>query len=297
MKNKIYSLFIVLFLVLAVENARAQCSVTVSDSLMPNFDLQLTGTPTSGIPPFTYSWTISGSVSGQIIPIDTSLTGDTVLISSNDLFSNYGCIIITLCIQDSSGCSNCMSDTANTNAIICYSSFNWQETQPGEIMIALNNPVPDFMGFTIVTWTDSVGNQSAPLMGGMSMLYYTPTTYSASGYSVPVCVQTFFNNVSYMCISCDTVHVSAVTPSGIGNTEEQDYHVIVNPVSDVLTIQMKANNPTSIIQLLDVNGRLLRKEPCINGKVIMNISNTPRGIYFIKVADTNASYTTKIIHW
>lgn len=297
MKNNIYSFLLGILLIIAsTESIRAQCSVMVSDSLMPNFNLQLVGTPTSGIPPFTFTWTVSGGLSGNIVPIDTSLAGDTVLISSNDLFSNYGCIIITLCIQDSTGCTNCMSDTANTNAIICYSSFNWQETQPGQMMISLNNPVPDFMGFTIVTWTDSSGNQSAPLLGGMTLFNYTPFTYNANGYRVPVCVQTFFNNVSYMCISCDTVQVSAVAPNGINNTAEQFYSISANPVSDVLIIQMNDNNTNPVVDLLDMSGRLLRREQCTNGKIAMDISEIPKGIYLIKVTDKKGAHTTKIIH-
>jgi hypothetical protein len=265
--------------------------------LLPNFDLQLTATPTSGIAPFTFTWTISGSLAGNpITPMHISTSGDTVLISSNDLFANYGCLFITLCMQDSTGCNTCIMDTANTTAIVCYSDFSWQETQPGEMMITLNNPVPLFLGFTIVTWTDSVGNQSALLQDGMAMFHYTPAVYNANGYDVPVCVQTFFNNISYMCIACDTVHVSAIAPSGITETQPSFFRGINNPVQDELILQWKEENQTTSVQLLDISGRLIYSDRSKGTSLSsINTKALPKGVYVLKVSDGITVQTTKIL--
>lgn len=297
MKFKIYPLLITfLFSVGLVRNTQAQCSVSVSDTLLPNFDLQLTATPSSGVAPFTFTWTIQGSTAGNpITPTHTSTAGDTVLISANDLFANYGCLFITLCMQDSTGCNTCIMDTANTTAIVCYSAFGWQETQPGEMMITLPNPVPQFMGFTIITWTDSIGNQSTMLQGGMAMFHYTPVTYNANGYDVPVCVQTFFNNVSYMCIACDTVHVSAVAPNGITEPQPSFFRLINNPVHDELTLQLKEESPSVSVQLLDINGQLIYSHEGYRKTLSINIKALPKGVYVLKVSDGSRVQTARLL--
>lgn len=285
-----------LFSLSFIHNTQAQCSVSVSDTLLPNFDLQLTATPTSGVPPFTFTWTIQGSTAGNnITPTHTSTASDTVLISANDLFANYGCLFITLCMQDSTGCNTCIMDTANTTAIVCYSAFGWMETQPGEMMITLLNPVPQFMGFTIVTWTDSIGNQSTMLQGGMAMFHYTPTTYNANGYDVPVCVQTFFNNVSYMCIACDTVHVSPVTPNGITEPQPSFFRLINNPVHDELMLQLNEASHTTFVQLQDINGRLIHSEKSNDSTLSISMKALPKGVYVLKLSDGSRVQTARVI--
>lgn len=297
MHFRFYPLFLTfLFSLSFVRNTQAQCSVSVSDTLLPNFDLQLTATPTSGVAPFTFTWTISGSLAGNpITPAHTSTAGDTIVISANDLFANYGCLFITLCMQDSTGCNTCIMDTANTTAIVCYSAFGWQETQPGEMMITLPNPVPQFMGFTVVTWTDSIGNQSTMLQGGMAMFHYTPPAYNANGYDVPVCVQTFFNNVSYMCIACDTVHVSAVAPNGVTETQPSIFRVVNNPVHDELTLQLKEESHTASVQLMDINGRLIYSDKGGNSTCSISMKALPKGVYILKVSDGSRVQATKVL--
>jgi hypothetical protein len=299
MNCKIYPLLLTFLVAIGfAHSTQALCSVSVSDTLLPNFDLQLTATPTSGVAPFTFTWTISGSLAGNsITPAHTSIAGDTVVISSNDLFTNYGCLFITLCMQDSTGCNTCIMDTANTTAIVCYSAFGWMETQPGEMMITLNNPVPQFMGFTVVTWTDSIGNQSTMLQGGMAMFHYTPAVYNANGYDVPVCVQTFFNNVSYMCIACDTVHVSAIAPSGVTEAQASFFRVINNPVHDELVLQLNEESHTASasVQLLDINGRLIHTETVREHTLSLSTRTLPKGVYVLKVSDGSRVQTSKIL--
>ncbi|MCW5908260.1 MAG: T9SS type A sorting domain-containing protein [Chitinophagales bacterium] len=292
---RFYTLLITIYLLSFSCTAKSQCSVLVSDSLLPGFNLQLIGTPVSGVPPFTFNWTITGTLSGPITPIHVNAGGDTVLIASNDLFANYGCIFITLCIQDSTGCSNCISDTAYTNAITCYSGFNWQETQPGQMIIVLTNPVPDFMGLTVVTWTENGNNQSAPVIGGTSSFTYTATVYDSSGYDVPVCVQTFFQNVSFMCISCDTVHFSAVAPSGIPEKQPSFFTLRSNTESNQLIIQLTAQHPNAMAELLDMSGRVLQRATSAEGKITMDVTDAYKGIYIVRVHSATGVHSRKVI--
>ena len=182
-------------------------------------------------------------------------------------------------------------------AVNCKSKFGNKvsETQPGEMMITLPNPVPQFMGFTIVTWTDSIGNQSTMLQGGMAMFHYTPTTYNANGYYVTVCVQTFFNNVSYMCIACDTVHVSAVAPNGITEPQPSFFRLINNPVHDEMVLQLKAESHTYSVQLLDINGRVIYSDKSNSSTLSINTKPLPKGVYVLKVSDGSWVQTDRVL--
>ncbi len=277
-------------------NAQSQCGVTVQDSLLPGLNLQLVGIPT-GVPPFTFTWTINGGVSGtSITPTYVSATGDTIIIANNDLFSNYGCVFFTLCIQDSTGCSNCLNDTAYTNAINCYSAFDWIETQPGQLLITQPNPVPEFIGMTLATWTENGQQMSTGLMNGSGTLTYNPSVYNANGYDVPVCVQTVFQNSSFFCISCDTVHVSAVTPSAVSNQETiLPFKIMPNPVSDVFQITVENKAEKTYCRLTDLSGRLLQTAESSDGKLTMSMSALPSGIYLVHVSSFDFSRTEKII--
>lgn len=296
MPNKFYSLLASCFILFCCGTAKSQCVVAVSDSLLPSFDLQLTGTPVSGVPPFTFNWTITGTLSGAITPLQVSAAGDTILISSADLFTNYGCIIITLCIQDATGCTNCLSDTAYTNAIICYSDFNWQEIQPGQMNITLNNPVPEYMGFTVVTWSQNGVNYSAPLFGGTGVFTYSPDTYSAGGYDVPICVQTLFQNISFMCIACDTVHFSAAAFSGIAD-ESNQAPFTVHYTGNELIMALNTLSANAVADLFDMSGRLLVSVVSNSGKrnIAMNVADISKGIYIVRLRTAAGIHSRKMI--
>lgn len=296
MQKKIYFLFFIPALILVSNFVNAQCSVAITDSLYNDFSLHLTATPTSGVPPFTYAWTITGSTTGSpVTPAHLSVDGDTAIISANDLFANYGCIIINLCFTDSAGCTNCMGDTAFTNAVVCYSAFNWQETQPGQMQIMLNNPVPEFIGLSIISWTQSGSNFTNLLMGGFGTFTYTPDQYNPNGYDVPVCVQTFFNNTSYMCIACDTVHFSAATPlSSNAETADNLYRLPLKTTTGSLQIFWNGNTEASCA-VLDLSGREVLNTLVKNGAQYLDTQALAAGVYLLRIQYGGKVFTEKIV--
>lgn len=297
MQRTNYPLLLMLFLFFAVPSmAHSQCSVVVQDTLLPGLNLQLIATPISGVAPFTYTWTIQGSQGGNITPIYSSTTGDTVLVGASDLFVNYGCVLISVCMQDSTGCTNCISDTAYTNAIVCYSAFDTTETQPGQLMIMLPNFVPQHVGFTIITWEENGGQQSAPLVNGVGFLNYTPSVYNASGYDVPVCVQTMFYNSGFFCISCDTLHISAAAPNGIGGQEEAYYSVAPHPVSHTLYVRLAQPAAQATLQLCNLNGQLLHTT-IITGEAGVDMQNFAPGVYVMQLQMNGFTSIRKIVRY
>ncbi len=296
MKKNFYNLWFVLSILLFTKFVSAQCSVSISDSLYNDFNLHLYATPTSGVPPFTYVWTITGSTTNNpITPSYTSTNGDTIIVSANDLFANYGCIIINLCLTDSIGCTNCMGDTAYTNAIACYSGFNWQETQPGQMQIMLSSPVPEFIGMSVMTWTQSGSGQAGAIVGGLGMFTYIPPEYNPNGYDVPVCVQTFFSNTSFMCIACDTVHFSASTPLN-NKTEilENIYSIPSKITTGSLQISWHESN-MAVCTLLDLNGRVVLNTKIENGVQYIGMQSLAAGVYLLKLRHAQNEFTEKIV--
>ncbi|MBK8659954.1 MAG: T9SS type A sorting domain-containing protein [Bacteroidetes bacterium] len=297
MQHTFYAL--VLFIgsfVLAPSIAEAQCSAAVSDTLLPGFNLQLTATPLSGVPPFTYTWTIQGSIGGNIAPVYSSSANDTILIGASDLFANYGCVIISLCMQDSTGCTTCLSDTAYTNAIVCYSAFDTIQTQPGQLLIMLPNYVPQHVGFSIITWNDLGGQQSAPLIDGMGFLNYNPPVYNAAGYDVPVCVQTMFFNSGFFCIACDTLHIAAAAPNGLPGRESTQYSIAPNPVSQVLQVRPAQPLADAVLQLTDLSGQLLYTAP-LSGEAAIDVQAYPAGVYLLHLKANGYTTTHKVLHY
>jgi hypothetical protein len=288
--------FLLLFFFVAPSMAHSQCSVVVQDTLLPGFNLQLTATPLSGVAPFTYTWTIQGGQGGNITPIYSSTTGDTVLVDASDLFANYGCVLISVCMQDSTGCTNCISDTAYTNAIVCYSAFDTAETQPGQLMIMLPNFVPQHVGFTLITWEENGQQQSAPLVNGIGFLNYNPSVYNASGYDVPVCVQTMFYNSGFFCISCDTLHISAADPNGIGWQEEAYYSIAPHPVSHTLNVRLAQPAAHAMLQLCNLNGQLLHTTT-ITSEAALDMQSYAAGVYVLQLHADGFTSARKIVRY
>lgn len=297
MQNIFHALSLCCFLLLFnPQNANAQCSATIEDTLVMSSGLQLAGVPTAGIPPFTFTWTINGSLSGSIIPTTINAAGDSLLIGVNDLFANYGCIYISLCITDSTGCTNCLLDTAFTEAIICYSGFQSDTLQPGSSLLTLANPAPEVVGISIATWEQDGQSQSTPIINGTGVITYNPSVYHPNGYKIPVCVQTFFfNTPNISCFYCDSVYIQPTLPSSIATQGAKlPYVFINNPINETLTIPL-ANDLKTEIALFDLNGRMLLKTEAVTEYVSLNTSSLASGTYLLLVRQAGFTKTEKII--
>lgn len=295
MKN-IYTILFFLLSLLSNQSANAQCSAIIEDTLVMSTGLYLVGKPTAGVPPFTYNWTVNGSANGPITPIQANSTNDSILIGINDLFANYGCLYISLCISDSSGCTNCVLDTAFTDAIICFSGFQSNSISPGTSQIILPNPVPEVVGVSIATWEKDGQPQSTPVINGNAIITYNPASYNPNGYKIPICVQTFFfNSPNTSCFYCDSVYISPITPSGLIVTDlTATYSILQNPVQDEIVVLLNSFTSTKV-ELFDTNGRLVNSEYNNNEKVKLDVTGLPRGMYYLRISQSDFLYTEKIV--
>ncbi|MBK7150086.1 MAG: hypothetical protein IPH78_15110 [Bacteroidetes bacterium] len=66
---------------------------------------------------YRLAWTYQGGIGGNIAPVYSGNSSNPVLIGASDLFTNYGCIIVSLCVRDSS-CTTPASAIRPTSAII-----------------------------------------------------------------------------------------------------------------------------------------------------------------------------------
>lgn len=274
-------------------NVKAQCSVALSDTLLPNFNLQLAATPTIGVPPFTFTWSITGINNAPVVHQTISAAGDTVLVNASDLFANYGCVFISLCMTDSAGCSTCTLDTAFTQAIQCYSAFSWQELQPGVIQVTLANPPPDFLAFTIVNWQEGTNTPNQPLVGNSTVFNYNPPAYNPNGYRVPVCVQTFFFNVPFGCIACDTVDVTAIV-SSLDDVTISAIR-IQNPIQHVLNVYREDVTQIAAVTLFDLNGREVARKLWQDKRLELATAALTTGIYILQVETAGQKRVYKIV--
>ena len=268
------------------------CSVMLSDSLLPTFDLMLAATPLSGTAPFTYTWSISGGGGGQVFPIYSSLANDSILISSIDLFNNFSCVIINLCMTDGSGCQTCMTDTAFGNGdMMCISGFGWQETSPGTFTIIPTQAPPSFLlqGRNF-NWGDT-GQQVPVFLSDPFEIVFEPTAYNANGYDFQACLISYL--ISGLCIDCQVLHASpGAFTVGVEPLATQTFRVQPNPANDFFDIKTLQHLSTTDYALFDQLGQKVRTGTLDGTSTHVQTSNLPTGIYLLKLNDASGSSAT-----
>ena len=70
--------------------------------------------------------------------------------------------------------------------------------------------------------------------------------------------------------------------------------MLPNPVGEVLKIKGLSGNPTTL-QLLDVNGRILKQQETLSSETILNFSDRSSGIYYVRILEGTNVVTQKII--
>lgn len=76
-------------------------------------------------------------------------------------------------------------------------------------------------------------------------------------------------------------------------TKEGSIQVYPNPANDVINV--KANTVINLVQLYDVQGRILTTKLNHENTAVLNLSNYPSGVYFIQVSTENGVKTEKVI--
>jgi len=82
--------------------------------------------------------------------------------------------------------------------------------------------------------------------------------------------------------------------------EENDFHkqiiLFPNPAKDAFTVEIIGPNKNITLELLNLQGQIVEKyQAGINGKVIVDLSNYPSGLYFACISNGRKYYAAKIL--
>ncbi|NNC95171.1 MAG: T9SS type A sorting domain-containing protein [Chitinophagales bacterium] len=96
---------------------------------------------------------------------------------------------------------------------------------------------------------------------------------------------------------CQTIGCSDSILAVEDQTLEDNFLVYPNPTSDLIIIENRNNIPLSKVEILDINGRILRvKEISSNDNSIsLSLGSFSNGIYFIKINSVDGFFVKQII--
>ncbi len=98
-----------------------------------------------------------------------------------------------------------------------------------------------------------------------------------------------------ICPSSDTIIVK-IGSVGIAEIKKSDINIFPNPVNDVLNIQLNNNYEKVILQLFDINSKLLRNEEFSGkGYILDGLGELSAGNYFLKITIDEGLFEYKII--
>lgn len=133
---------------------------------------------------------------------------------------------------------------------------------------------------------------------------WTQYTYTVSGLSASTTVNFAFryyvtnggpSGANSDIIGLDTFSVDRPAASA-NQFFASNFSVSPNPASDVITIATKNNIQVNSVQLVDMNGRIVKEmNTSFDNQATMNISEINSGVYFVKVNSQNGVGTSKII--
>lgn len=113
-------------------------------------------------------------------------------------------------------------------------------------------------------------------------------TVSASGYS-EYTSETTINSIS------DVMVVLSET-TGINDLSNNYFNVYPNPTKGEVTIELDKIIDKAQIQICNLNGHIVLSEQIENKNIVnINLSNLPKGIYIIRIIDSNSFKTQRII--
>jgi hypothetical protein len=273
-------------------NLDAQCSVSVKDSLLANYDYFLTAINPTGVAPFTYTWTIKDG-NGAPVPYTVNTAGDSVLIDAFTVQNNYGCLIYQLCVTDDASCNTCIADTAILNVPFpCYSQFTSTITGVNQVSITLSSNIPPFIMLSqMITWTDGDGqSQSVPYMGPGTTINYVPASPSTSDKFLCCVIN---NTVNGGCLSCDSIQYTNNSLK-VKTIEQKNIQIAPNPATSIVTI--KSPSAINRIELFNVLGQKINSESDINNtSATLQISSLTQGVYIIRIYTVSGMVEKRIV--
>jgi len=90
----------------------------------------------------------------------------------------------------------------------------------------------------------------------------------------------------------DTIQIHVRNTTSIAELEKKPLSVFPNPVDDEITLSQYSGQD-SRIEIIDLNGRILRTTSTINGRV--SVADLEPGIYFLRIREKSNTKTMKFV--
>jgi hypothetical protein len=136
-------------------------------------------------------------------------------------------------------------------------------------------------------WIEGIGS-----MGG---LFNPIMEYIIGSYCELTCFKQNETAIYVNNPECDKCFCSLLTPVEELEKRKDFISIYPNPTTNELTIDIKKENGTSLIKLLDTFGKKIENRESNSSPIKMNIDYLPKGVYLIQVDIENNSYIRKII--
>ena len=229
--------------------------------------------------------------------------------SPSHTYTNAGTYLVTLKLQDTTflSCFDSLTQSINVTGVACVANANFSIVPTPTLQYwtaVLDYPY----NITAATWYWGDGSQDNTL--------YASHLYSvAANYSICLHVTVSCGATSYTCFSnslnksandpIEIISVDVLRPemsTGILNTlvDNLSYQVFPNPSSGIINLSVNNKEAKDLtITVCSLLGETVyySREDRFQGELTkqIDLSHFANGIYFIKVAENNKSYTKKII--
>lgn len=216
---------------------------------------------------FSYQW--SDNSTNPTLIVDSSAFG-------------LGTKVIALTIFDSEGCQ-----ATDSVEVLLYAGFIINLGSDTSIKYSYESILLDAgSGFTSYTWDDNSTNQTRQITG------------SVEGIGI----HKYFVDLSDIngCKASDTIIINVTDDTEINNlTNDNSIIIYPNPAYNKVKITINGIRGDFNLQIIDANGKLvvLKKQTDFSeGSTIdIDISNLSKGIYFVKLVNTDAVALKKLI--
>lgn len=160
--------------------------------------------------------------------------------------------------------------------------------------VVLLSPLSNSLGYPIQFAESPSGNLLLPMKNGGILYNGSIIEINTSTFNIST-VYDFANETIHHPMSSLTKFIS---PNGIENIPiNAIMSIYPNPASDILNIEFQDNHNMHIIEIYDVQGRLMQKKSFVLPIVSVDIQHLKSGLYIIKAGNENFTSSIKFIKY
>jgi uncharacterized repeat protein (TIGR01451 family) len=247
-------------------------------------------------------------LSGDVVPANNSATNTQIIIGAYDpndkmeahgerilhsAFTPYDYLTYTIRFEN--------TGTASAINVRINDVLNSQLDESSIRMVSASHPyIMDRTGNNINWYFDNIMLPPSVANTNIGKGYVTfqikPRTGYAVGDIIPNTASIYFDFNPP--IITNTFNTEFVQQLGVGEFENTDFIFYPNPVSDIVTIQVKNEGTIANIAVYDVSGKMIMAQKPTNALSIqtLNLSSVSKGMYLLEVTtDTNLKVVKKLI--